>query len=45
MLKVIFQFSNSEQIAGALCDPILAFKPVLSPAETFPNFMDVESAF
>lgn len=43
MLKVTLQFSNTvSRLAGALCNPILAFKTVLSPAVTFPNFMHVK---
>lgn len=43
MLKVTLQFSNTvSRLAGALCSPILAFRRVLSPAATSPNFIHVE---
>lgn len=44
MLKVTLQFSNTvSRLAGALCSPIRAFRRVLSPAATSPNFMHVEN--
>jgi len=43
LLKVTLEFSNTgNRLAGVLCNPILAYNTVFSPAATFPNFMPIE---